>query len=504
MNTQTQFGTNRSTTEESQASDVSVYNLLKGEIVQEDFVDNKEDSTPLAYIMNRDFEYYLQGSVSKLPPEFQFECFNDTANASFFLRLFGDQVCYVKGLGWLTWDGNRWLKDSEHLVMQLAKDAGRLIRNEALALSKFMNVTKFMNHANKSSNAHSLKSMLKLSAPEVTLTINDFDQEKFIINCQNGILNLETGVLLKHTPQVRVTKMTGVIFNPNAKCPNFLKFLDRIMPDNKLQNYLQRATGYSLTAETNEQVFFFLHGSGANGKSTFLRVLLEIFGDYGDQASINFLSEPGRFEIAGLAGLRFCSTIEVTEGKPFAEEFVKQMTGNDRLTGEYKFKDKFSFEPTHKIWLAANHRPLIKGTDNAIWRRVKVIPFSETIPEEEQDKKLLDLLLSELPGIFNWAVQGCLDWQEYGLNEPVTVKLATTSYREDSDLIAQFLQTCCYENEDHEEGATDLYKSFLNWCETCGEHPLSQSQFGIKLEEKGFTRKHTHDGNIYLGISLKQ
>jgi putative DNA primase/helicase len=302
--------------------------------------------------------------------------------------------------------------------------------------------------------------------------------------------------------------MAPVEYDPQAACPMWEAFLDRIMAGNqKLIRYLQKAAGYSLTGDVSEQAFFIPYGSGANGKSVFLTTLLAVLGDYGIQAPPDLLmvkqGERHPTELADLKGARLVVAIESEEGKRLAESLVKQLTGGDKIKARRMREDFWGFDATHKLWLATNHKPIIRGSDYAIWRRIRLIPFNVTIPPEEQDKQLPAKLQQELPGILRWAVEGCLVWQREGLGEPPEVRAATESYRAEMDVIATFLNGCCIVNPLAKAKVKDLYQAYVEWCKENNEYPLSQRVLGTRLLERGFKqRKGAKGQRFWLGIGL--
>ena len=331
------------------------------------------------------------------------------------------------------------------------------------------------------------------------------DCDPFVLNVLNGTVDLRTGRLHPHRRENLLTKLAPVSYSPLATCLLWLKFLDRIMDGNQeLITYLQRVVGYGLTGDVSEQCLWFFHGTGANGKSTFLTTLLAILGDYGMQSVSDLLMvknhESHPTERADLLGKRFVATIETEEGNRVAEALMKQMTGGDKIRARKMRQDLFEFEPTHKIVLAANHKPTVRGTDLAAWRRIKLIPFTVTIPEAEKDKSLPERLKTELSGILAWAVRGCLDWMREGLAEPDKVRQATTDYQSEQDSVQGFIDECCVIHPDRRVKASDLLEKFHSWS---GDRLMTRPAFGQRLREKGFESKRGHGGGyLWLAIGL--
>jgi putative DNA primase/helicase len=347
------------------------------------------------------------------------------------------------------------------------------------------------------------------SEPGVSVAPDQLDANPWLLNCANGTLDLRTGELRPHRREDLLTKQVPVKYSPDARCQRWLDFLLEIMGGNlRLVAFLQRAVGYSLTGDVGEQVFFLLHGGGANGKSTFLESIKTMMGDYGAQADFGmFLSrrhESIPNDVARLAGARFVSALEAEAGKHLSESLVKSLTGGDTVAARFLYSEFFEYRPQFKLFLAANHKPVIKGTDLAIWRRIRLIPFAVTIPCEKQDKNLSAKLRSELPGILTWAVHGCMAWREHGLDVPGEVTAATESYRSEMDILGSFLAESCVQRPTSTATAKQLYFAYVQWCEGNGEHPLGQRNFGMRLSERGFDRRRgTGNVHIWHGIGLK-
>jgi putative DNA primase/helicase len=272
--------------------------------------------------------------------------------------------------------------------------------------------------------------------------------------------------------------------------------------------FLKRAVGYSMTGDITERSIFLLHGIGSNGKSTFINAISNILGDYGQSASFtSFISKKNTYipnDIARMQGKRFISSLESEEGTQFSEALIKQLTGGDTITARFLNREFFDFKPQFKLWLAANHKPTIKGTDNAIWLRIKLIPFDVIIPEFEQDRYLGDKLEKELPGILNWAVAGCLEWQKEGLKVPEGVSFATQNYREEMDILGIYIKERCIVNPMVSASSHDLFNDYKMWCEESREKALTQNRFGRKMTERGFVIDRSTSKRFRKGIGLKE
>lgn len=350
--------------------------------------------------------------------------------------------------------------------------------------------------------------MLELLKAEVPIVPEKLDRDPWLLNVQNGILNLRTGEMDRHNAHLYITKLAPVKYDPDATCPMWLSFLDRVMVGNKdLVVFLQQAVGYALTGDVGEQTLFIPYGTGANGKSTFTETIAALLGDYALQTPAETLlmkrndSIPN--DIARLKGARFVYAVESEQNRRMAEAFVKQITGGDTVTARFLHAEFFEFRPECKLFLATNHKPTIRGQDHAIWRRIKLIPFNVRIPEEEQDRRLKQKLKTELSGILNWALEGCFDWIRNGLFFPEQVQIATQEYRDRMDVLADFLYERC--DVDVPDGilSSDLYRAYKTWCDDSGERSVSQTKFSLMLEERDFHKEHTRDGWKWSGLRLK-
>jgi len=423
----------------------------------------------------------------------------DLGNAERFASSCGNNVRHCKESGaWYIFNGSRWEEDWKNQVIQFAKQTVRAIYGEASQIQDDPKRMALVKHAASSEALARINAMVTLAAaePPIPIELNSFDTDLFLLNCANGTIDLRTGELKSHTRTDLIRKMSPVEFDASAGCPKWKAFLDEIMESNsQLVAFLQRAVGYCLTGNVSEQVVFLLYGTGANGKTTFIEVIRSLLGDYAQQANMSmFLTKkqdgiPN--DVAKLKGARFVTASEIENGRRLSEVTIKQLTGEDRITARFMHKEFFEFDPTHKIFIATNHKPVITGTDEGIWRRIRLIPFSVRIPEERRDRNLLSRLREEFPGVLTWAVQGCLDWQANGLGYPTEVRNATAEYRDEMDVLSNFLEECC----DIEEGPRTepglLYDTYKRYCGVYGEYQMNQRFFSQRLVEKGFVKKRS-------------
>ncbi|MDO4507454.1 MAG: phage/plasmid primase, P4 family, partial [Spirochaetales bacterium] len=366
--------------------------------------------------------------------------FTDITNRDYFLKAYGHKLKYVKKWNkFLIWDDCRWKIDDEGIVEEWIVDFVHQMYRGMRFITDPTLKTAFEKHLIKSESfrrLQALEGICKMSK-EIKVTEDKLDQDLDMFVAKNCMIDLATMMGRQSLPEDLSTKRSNFVFKKNATCPTWDKFLMQIFDNNKeLIRFIQKAMGYSLSGHTGEQCLFILWGTGANGKSTFLNALQELFGDYstttGTETFMKKTSEQSN-DIARLRGMRLVTTSEAEQGKPLSESLIKQITGGDALTARFLYGEYFSFNPTFKIFMATNHKPRIKGADNGIWRRIKLIPFNVTIPQEQRDKDLPNKLLAENSGIFNWLLRGYDMWKKEGLLEPEAIKNANEEYRFDMD-----------------------------------------------------------------------
>ena len=424
---------------------------------------------------------------------------SDAGNAEAIALLFGQKIRYNHTSGrWLIFNGNIWEVDEKNEIKQFAVQAVR----ERLRASADINDTqkreRAANHALASENNNRLNAALDIAKglTPIAATKNDFDNDPFFIGTENGVLNLTNGELYTGTPEHMISKSLNTSFDSSARCDRWEKFVEEIMDDDPtLVNFLQMASGYTLTGDVKEQVLFFLHGFGANGKSTFLEVISYLLGDY--SKSINFhtlessINNSNKMtnDVAELAGKRLVIANEVKEHSALNEARIKSLTGGDTITARHLYKDEFSFDPSFKIWLSANHKPKVDDNSYAFWRRIRLVPFEKSFKGDQCDKGLKNKLLDELPGILNWMIDGCVFWQKEGLTNPEKIQNATTEYQNESDIVFMFLK----DRTIRKEGATvlsqSLFETFINWTKETGEKEMKRNMFGRKLSGLGIESK---------------
>ena len=371
----------------------------------------------------------------------------ELGNAERLVGRHGHDLVHVYGIGWFVWCGTHWRRDRSGEVERRAVETVRSIHEEAARVGDDEKRRELAKWALASESAYRIRATIELARSMPGIPVGDADSldgDPWLLNVENGTLDLRTGELREHRREDLITKLAPVRYEPGATAPSWEAFLSRTVPSEDTRAFLRRAVGYSLTGRTTEKVMPCLLGPGDTGKTTFVEAVMDLMGgDYAKPAAPDLLlAKRGAghpTEVADLLGRRFVATVEVEEGRYLAESLVKQLTGGDRISARFMRQDFFEFRPTHKIWLAANHPPIVRGGDDAIWNRIKKVPFVVVIPKKEQDRGLRDKLRSERSGVLNWALEGCLEWQRKGLGEPEEVRLATEEYREDMDTFAEFL-----------------------------------------------------------------
>lgn len=432
----------------------------------------------------------------------------DMGNAQRFAAQHGADVRFIPEFKkWMSFSKEGWKFDKNGSVMMRVKKTARSIYVEAEKAKDTTEAKAFAAWAATSQSLPRAQAMIELAKSEkgITLASCELDRDPFLFGVANGVVDLRTGQLRPNAPADYITKRAGVSFSEGATCPLWDQFLNQIFGSNiELIDFLARAVGYSLTGDVGEQCLFFAYGHGANGKTTLIEVLRFVFGDYATTSSTDLLmtkNNQATNDVARLRGARFVAAVETEDGRKLAEGLVKQITGGDTISARFLFKEFFEFKPQFKIWLAANHKPVIRGDDLAIWRRILLVPFSVTIPQSERDQRLVQKLIDEADGILQWAIRGCLEWQRIGLAAPDTVRAATDTYRSEQDTFGQWVEECCRTGQDATAAGGRLYSSYKAWVERNGARPLSNPLFATKLAERGFP-KEKKGTVIYLGIAL--
>lgn len=437
----------------------------------------------------------------------------DAGNADRFAANWGDKVRFVpEWRKWIVWVDNYWSPDEVNGVVELAKATAREINAEAAAISDVSAQATVAKHARQSQQLPRLNAMLELakSIPAMVVRAAELDRDPMLLGVRNGTIDLRTGKLRTPRQDDFITKRAPVDFDPDAKCPEFDKFLNTVMAgDVKLVEYVRRILGYGLTGLTTEQCLFFFHGKGANGKSTLLNVIKEMLGgDYCKQTPseslmVQYHGRSSTNDLARLQSVRVVLSNEVEEGSRLSESLIKQMTGGDPISARFLYAEFFDFVPKFKLIIAGNHQPVIRGDDTGIWRRLHLLPFSVTIPPKQRDKSLPGKLRDELPGILNFAIGGCRAWQKQGLNPPAAIEAALAEYRSEMDILGQWISDSCVVGDGLEIRASVAYAKYKEWAKFDGLLPMSNQAFGRRLKERHARVKDRH-GWVYKGLQTKE
>lgn len=453
----------------------------------------------------------------------------DLGNAERLRDKFGGRIRHCAALDvWLIWDGTRWKQDEQREIHHRGAETVRAIYAEAADGVTLQEREAIAKHATKSEAVARIEAMISLarSLPEIAILVTDLDTDRWALNCLNGTLDLRTGILRPHDPADLLTKRCPVIYDAAAALPLWDRFISETTGDDEeFAAFLQRIAGYTLQGDPSEEVIVFPHGPGATGKSTLLEALKATLGDYALTADFEaFLKKRGdggiRTDIARLAGARFVVSIEVDDGKRLAEGLVKTISGGDTVTARHLYQKSFEYHPDFTLWLAANHAPKVNADDDAMWRRILRLPFTNIVPKAARDPQVKATLRN--PGIAGaailaWAVRGCLEWQRDGLGIPQVVENATETYRREMNPFADFVDGCCdispqawtateriwsayrqHEGDDANLGET-VKKAFIVHLQSLGCTPASQrwqgkvtrGWKGIALKEDGTPRGDT-------------
>jgi putative DNA primase/helicase len=436
---------------------------------------------------------------------------NDMERAQRFAKRFAGELKYLQAWKkWLLWDRVRWVPDEDGAVFRKAQEMPKLFLEEAAKIHDPDRRKKAAGAAIIAGNQKGLNAMVSLAQSQVEIAGAPtlFDSDPLLLGVSNGVVDLRTGKFREARKEDYIIKQAGTAYDAAATCPTWEKFLSRVLAENaELISFIQRAVGYSLTADISEQVLFFLYGTGQNGKSTFAETLKYLFGTYMIKATTalytldRYGKEP-ETEIARLVGKRLVTGSETEEGAKLAESRVKDITGGDTLTGRALYCPAFNFLPTHKLWIYGNHRPDVRGNDDGIWRRIRLIPFKVQIPEKQRDLKLLEKLLQELPGILNWAIKGCLEWQKNGLAAPRVVLDATAEYRDEEDELGDFIAERCIPGG--QVNRKQLYDAYHGWAEAGGtKMPMKHKAFAKRIRVRpGISEGKSGKNRYWNGISL--
>lgn len=438
----------------------------------------------------------------------------DSGNAEAIVRTFGDRLRFEHKTGnWYIWQGNTWKVDEDGAVERLVIKTSR----ERLKKSANIDNEELRKQEAKwalySESRYRIEAAINLASKlnPITTTANKFNTNPWLLGCENGVIDLQTGKLIPGQPEDMISLSTKIWYDPQAKASRWQKFLLEIfLEDEQLIDYIGRCAGYSLTGLTIEQIIFLLYGIGANGKSVFLNVIRALMGEYAANTSFQtFLASkydgskiPN--DVAALVYKRLVTSSEIKESARLNEERIKSMTGGDPINARFLHQNWFTYVPTYKVWLSVNHKPKVSDTTYSFWRRIHLIPFEVIFDKDKADQKLTEKLMKELPGILKWAIEGCLRWQEKGLEPPEKVVHATQQYQSEMNVVRQFLDENTISKEGGAIAFSLLYEIYCKWWEKLNEKFMSSNMFGRKMTELGFQKDRigTDRQLYYLGINL--
>ena len=443
----------------------------------------------------------------------------DLANSERLVARHGADLRYVAATRqWHVSDGRRWQADDTGEIDRRAKDTARAIYLEAEAATNATRRKELASHAVRSEAAAKIAAMITLaqSDSQVALRADDLDVDPWLLNVANGTVDLRTGVLRPHRREDLITKLAPVAYDPAARLELFEAFLFQTFGgDADLIRYVQKAAGYSLCGDTREEALFIAHGPTGGGKTSLAEALRAALGDYAATADPeSFLTSrrdgaAPRADIARLHGRRLVVGVEVDQDRRMAEGLVKQLTGGDTVVARHLYREHFEFRPQFKLWIFANDAPRVRDDDDAVWRRLRLVPFVHPVPRERRDPQLKAALRDPRvggPAVLAWAVAGCVLWQREGLGTPPVIESATQSYREAQDPVADFVAESCVVEDGAWATVEELYAAYSVWAKAAGERqPLAKRGFAHRLERHGFAAAKGAKGvRIRRGIGLRE
>ena len=467
-----------------------------------------------------DYDAWVKAIASQDDARLAFYPLTDLGNAERFAHRNRDRLKHVAAIGWLAWDGRRWDREgADNIVSRAVHDTVRKIQDEAAAIrgseedtqldekngEPVMLSDKLAAWGRASEAATKLAAIAKHGAPYLCADASEFDSDPWRLNVLNGTLHFRRApgdsdpvTFRPHNPSDLITKLAPVTYDPSAQCNRYDRFLADVQPVAEMRRFLHQWGGYSLTGDTGEQKLCFFYGKGRNGKSTLVDAWGLVSGDYGETVPIETFLDQGRGRNAGAAtpdlallpGVRFLRTSEPEKGAKLAESLIKLVTGGEPIQARHLNRDYFKFRPSFKLTMGGNYRPSINGTDEGIWRRVVLVPWSITV--SKPDPMLLSKLAAETSGILNRLVDGLRDYIDEGLCVPKEVSLATADYREDSDPLGRFLATCVTIEQDSRVQSTTMHRVFTAWAKGSGEREWSPKGLAAALKERGFRSKQSN------------
>lgn len=440
----------------------------------------------------------------------------DIRNGRVFAKMFIGKLLYVRPMGrWFRWDGAHWsccvngeeLEAAKEVAMHLLKHASEVAASDADKGKRLFQ------HALLTQNLPRLEAMIKLASSEPRMCIgsmSELDTNPWLLGVCNGVVDLRTGSLLEPSPEMLITRQCNASFDREAECPRWLQFLDEVFNgDTETIETVQRLMGYTLTGIVTEEVMVICFGSGANGKSVAANVQFTIMGGYATVGPSSLLvirredDTGARNDLAKLCGARLISINELQQGDRLDELVVKQLAGREPISARFLHKEFFDFFPTGKAWLRTNHKPIITGEDDGIWRRLILIPFRRKFAEHERDPYLEERLLEERDGILMWMIGGAVKWKRDGLKLSQAITSERQSYRKESDLLGEFLEDKTETWASGREEQAAVFGAWRNWCEQSGIRYGSKAAFTRRLAERGHGEVKSNGKRYYAGLKLR-
>ena len=462
-------------------------------------------------LINTDKSLPMSESIRELPANIDRM---DIRNGERFREHFCGTLCFVRDTGdVLNFDAVKgWTRGNSDLPMQAAKEVvAKMTEACAVAMRDGKGTTLMLSDIKRSSSRRALEDMIKLARSEsgMSVALSALDNNPYLLGVQNGVVDLKKGTLLSPDPNLLVTKYCNIGFDSEAKCPQFCAFLEQVVPIKEQRDFLVIVLGYFLTGLSTEQLWFFFHGVGSNGKSVLITLLENLMGDYATKIPTEMLMQHNRSSAGAapdlllLQGKRLVFCNETKEGQRLDDARLKDLTGNDTIIGRPLYSNNhISFSPTHKLVVVGNYHPTVSDDSHGFWRRVVLYPFSVTIPQAQQDKRLLEKLIAEGPGILNYLLDALKTYFEKGLEMPKTLSKATQEYRTEQDVVQQFLDDECVTAPEKTIPKTNLYLRYTQWCSVNGLYGVSANRLSRKLKAKGF--KLREDKRTWLGIGALQ
>lgn len=493
------------------------YNAINNAFISSPYFRSKDEDHKKKWLVRDDYrEQTIKTSIKSLSAittsvatEFDF---NDTGNAHRFVSKFGNIIRYnVDNCKWMIWNGKYWQHDQYNNIKNFAELVIEDMKQQVMIMEETPEKKLLINNIKRALSSNGKMAMLKEAEhlEGIPIMNSSFDNDPYLLNCETGIIDLRTNKIMEHNKTYMCSKY--VPYPLSEKEPTlWIKFLNEIFSNNaELIRYVQKILGYSITGVTKEQCMFIFLGDGANGKSVLLEIINEICGSYGATSNSEILLEKrnqaGNLgEIARLNGIRNVVTNETKIGDKLNESSIKSLTsGIEKIVARFLYGNEFEFLPIFKIFMATNHRPVIRGTDNGIWRRIKIVPFNVVFEKDKQDKELIFKLKKELPEILNWLIQGCMLWQKEGIENPQIIDESVKEYRAEMDLIQRWIDECCELDTSYHVKSMDLFNNLCNYISINREFQISNTLFGRNMSKK-FEKKRYGGAIYYIGIRLKE